>query len=362
MNARALRMPAEWESHEATWLAWPVNEAHWGIPCHELQRVWVDVARALLGGEKVCVLVPDRDAAASVTAAFGGVAADLHLFEYSTDDIWIRDFGPLFVRTAPAVAQRVGGRGDPGDGEGASNDRDGRSTVATCWEYNGWGGRFAPWDRDAAAAGWIAAQVGAEVVRPGLVVEGGAIDVDGEGTLLTTRNALLDAARNPDHDAGGVEASLRRWLGAERVVWLDGCLDGDDTGGHIDNLARFVAPGRVVYATPHRDAPAAERDQLARLRGALRVAQDARDRCFELIELPLPRPLYQGDRRLAASYTNFYVGNRSVLVPTFSTPEDSRALALFEELFPGRAVVGINARDLLYGGGALHCMTQQQPI
>jgi len=341
--ASFLRWPAEWEPHAATWLAWPHNAETWPGRLAAVERAFVAMVAALRAGERVEILVRNARHGRSVAEQLGPQAADpgVRLHEIATDDAWIRDHGPVFVLDAE--------RGE---------------TVLLDFGFDAWGGKYPPWDRDAAVPAALAERRGGRRLVPGFVLEGGSVDGDGEGTVLTTEQCLLHPNRGPlsagPRDRAGAEAELRRWLGAERVVWLGRGITGDDTDGHVDDVARFVAPGRVAATVPdgagHPDAEAL-RDNRERLRRTT----DARGRRLEVVDLPAP-PLVRcrGGQPLPASYANFYVANAAVLVPVFDAPSDERALAVLRDALE-RPVAPIPARDLVVGLGAVHCLTQQEP-
>jgi len=336
------RMPAEWEPHAATWLAWPHKEASWPGNFDSIPGIWVEMVRALVPHEGVCILVNDAAMAASVRDRLrtGDVPLDrVSLHRIPTDDAWARDHGPTFL------VRDAGGR---------------RELAAVDWVYNAWGGKYPPWDRDDAVPQRIAAALRIPVFAPGMVLEGGSIDVNGCGTVLTTEACLLNPNRNPERSRPEIEQTLREYLGVQQVVWLGDGIVGDDTDGHIDDLARFVDATTVVTVVEEdpRDANYhALRDNLARLRGM----RDQDGRPVRVVALPMPAPVEYEGQRLPASYANFYVGNGAVLVPTFDDPNDARALRSLHELFPGRRVLGMRAREMVWGLGAFHCVTQQQP-
>jgi len=253
-----------------------------------------------------------------------------------TDDAWIRDFGPIFVT------------------------RERRELAAVAWQYNAWGGKYPPWDRDDRVPHALAERLGIEAFVPGMVLEGGSIDVDGGGALLTTEGCLLNPNRNPQLTREEIEQRLCDFLGARRILWLGEGIVGDDTDGHIDDLARFVAPG-VVVTVLAEDRSDENFARLSENYDRLRAMRDADDRPLRVITLPLPEPIMYEDTRLPASYANFYVGNAVVLVPVFGSPCDAAALSTLAALFPTRRVVGLPAVDLVWGLGAFHCVTQQQP-
>ncbi|MEW6270588.1 MAG: agmatine deiminase family protein [Thermodesulfobacteriota bacterium] len=334
------RWPAEWEPHDATWLAWPHKEASWPGKFEPVPKIFVEMVRALVPGERVEILVGDavREEQVRVLLLDGGVPLErVGLHRIPTDDSWIRDHGPIFV---------VGRR--PGE------------LAALDWGYNAWGGKYPPWELDDQVPRHVAGLLGVPCFSPGMILEGGSIDGDGEGTLLTTEACLLNPNRNPQLSRDEIEARLRDFLGVERVLWLGDGIAGDDTDGHVDDLTRFVAPGVVVTVVeedPRDENHHVLQDNLARLR----TMRDARGRALEVVTLPMPSPVEHEGQRLPASYANFYVANAAVLAPTFGCANDERALETLRRLFPGRRVVGIRANDLVWGLGAFHCLTQQQP-
>ena len=330
-------MPAEWEPHAATWVAWPHAETTWPGCLAEAEREFEALVRELAASERVELVAQSESHAAALAARLGGLASSgaVRLHVIPTDDVWMRDIAPTFVR-------------------------DGGALLALDWSFNAWGGKYAPWDRDDAVAARVASLCGVACERPGLVCEGGALEVDGEGTLLVTEPTLLDAKRNPGISRSDVEKRLGELLGVRQVIWLGPGIEGDDTDGHVDDLARFVAPGHVVCASEPdpADPNHAPLEDCAR---RLRAARDARGRRLEVIELPMPPPVRAGPDRLPASYANFYVANRAVLVPVFGAVSDGPVLETLGRGRAGRRVVGIPSCALVRGLGAVHCLTQQQP-
>lgn len=343
--ANGYAMPAEWAPHRATWIAWPHQKRDWPGKFEPIPWCFVEVVRALAPSEKVAILVRDAAARNAAHAMLAQAEVDLRRVEFrrvATDRCWTRDSGPIFVRRP--------------DG----------ARLATLWKFNGWA-KYPNHKRDQKVGAAVAKAARVPAYRPEagsrwVVLEGGAIDVDGEGTLLATEECLLSdvQARNPGLGREGTERILRDALGAERVIWLDRGIVGDDTHGHIDDVARFVAPGRVLLCEEKN--PKDENYPILREnRERLESARDARGRKLEVIPLPMPAPLVFDGTRLPASYANFYVGTSRIIVPTFNDPMDRRALGMLAELFPDREVVGIHAVDLVWGFGTLHCMTQQEP-
>lgn len=326
-------MPPEWAPHAATWLAWPHKEASWPGKLELIPPVFARMARELARGEHVNINVTDAamgQAAREALLAAGADLARITLHELPFDDSWIRDHGPIFVNH-PQGAQAI-----------------------VDWDYNAWGGKYEPYDRDDAVPRSIAGWLQLPAWHPGMVLEGGSIDVDGAGLLLTTESCLLNPNRNPGRTREQIEATLRDYLGVQRVLWLGEGIVGDDTDGHVDDLTRFVAPGVVVTAVEERRGDEnfePLRANLARLR----------QMPVEVHTLPMPDAVVLDGQRLPASYANFYIGNRVVLLPQFGCPQDAAARQALERLCPGREVVGIDCRDLIWGLGAFHCLTQQQP-
>jgi agmatine deiminase len=330
-------MPAEWAPHRRTWIAWPHHRDDWPGKFAAIPWVYAEIVRHLSVGERVGILVEPASNAREVLRRAGVGLGRVDFVRCRTDRSWVRDSGPTFVR------RRSGAR------------------AAVCWKFNAWA-KYPNWRRDAGVAAAIARAARVPAIRPGIVMEGGAIDVDGEGTLLATEECLLSRvqARNPGLSRAGIERVFAETLGARRVVWFGRGIAGDDTHGHVDDLARFVAPGKILLCVENNSRDPNYRP-LRENRERLQGARDAKGRRLEVIALPMPAPIVFDGVRLPASYANFAVGNEAVLVPTFNDPRDREALGLLAELFPGRRVVGIHAVDLVWGFGTLHCATQQEP-
>jgi agmatine deiminase len=339
------RLPAEWEPHAATWIAWPHRRDDWPGKFAAIPWVYAEIVRHLHRSEQVRILVNDEAAerqARRRLAQAGVGPTRVDFFRFPTDRVWTRDYGPLFVR----------------DDAGA--------VAVTDWRFSAWA-KYDDWRLDDAVPAQVAARLGLRSWRPEVggrrvVLEGGSIDVDGRGLLLTTEECLLSPvqARNPGLTREDLEHVLADYLGVRKVLWLCRGIAGDDTHGHVDDLARFTGPGTVVAAV--EDDPADDnyeplRENLERLRGL--TGLDGRP--LEVHTLPMPAPVVFAGQRLPASYANFYVANECVLVPTFNDPNDRRALGVLADLFPGRTVAGIHAVDLVWGLGTLHCLTQPQP-
>ncbi|MDJ0974580.1 MAG: agmatine deiminase family protein [Planctomycetota bacterium] len=340
-RARGFRMPAEWERHEATWLVWPRDPDTWPGVLEKAEEAICEFATVVARGETVHLLVADKDCAeraAWCLNANGARRVVLHRIQ--TQDAWIRDYGPLVVAR----------------GKGARRER-----IALDFRFNAWGRKYRSLEKDTDVPKRLKRIHGLPTESTRLVLEGGSIDVNGRGTLLTTEQCLLNPNRNPSLTREEVELHLRELLGVRHILWLGDGIEGDDTDGHIDDIARFVDPTTVVAAVEEnrRDANyGALRDNLRRLRAM--ADQDG----TPLTVVPLPMPAAIESRRghrLPASYLNFYIANRVVCVPTFGDPNDRRALAVLRRLFPKRKVVGIRCEHLVEGMGTLHCLSQQLP-
>jgi agmatine deiminase len=273
------------------------------------------------------------------------VAERVQFVVVPTNDSWVRDHGPIFVNRA--IKAEAGG-GAP-------------AQIALDFGFNSWGEKYGAFDLDDAVPRRLGERFGFDVIEPGMVLEGGSIDIDGAGTVLTTESCLLNPNRNPSLDRAEIERRLKYWLGASTVLWLGAGIAGDDTDGHVDDLARFVAPGAVVTVIeddPRDENHAPLDDNLRRLR----AMRDAQGRALKVEALPMPPALYYEGTRLPASYANFYILNGGVLMPTFGCAQDAVAAATLERLFPSRRVIGIPSPDLVWGLGAIHCLTQQHPL
>ncbi len=328
-------MPAEWAPHSRCWMAWPCRSDLWGDRLPAVRKVFAEVAQAIAEFEPVTMLArPELIAEASLHVGGQGIS----VLPMAYDDSWTRDTAPTFVV-----------------------DRDGGRLAGVDWRFNGWGERSPAWQQDAATARLVLERLGAPRYEAPIVLEGGAIHVDGEGTCLACEASVLDPRRNPGLGRDEAEAVLRDYLGVETVIWLQQGLIDDPTGGHIDNLACFVRPG-VVLALTSRDPNDDNHPILEANLARLRAAQDARGRTLEVLEVPQPAKRTRDDgRRLTLSYVNLYLANGAVVVPMFNDAMDDRAHATVAAAFPDREVVQIDASDIVYGGGGLHCITQQQP-
>lgn len=353
------RMPAEWEPHEATWIAWPHNREDWPGKFAPIPWVYAEIVRVLSAHENVTIVVEDRAMRRKVGRILEMAGANLDRVSFlraETDRVWLRDSGPSFVVRD--------------DESSAAGEEPADPVALVNWRFNAWA-KYDNHRRDKRLPRRMARRLGLRRWSPRVeidgesrrvVMEGGAIDVNGKGTLLTTEECLLSdiQARNPGLGREGVERVFADNLGVSNVVWLGRGIHGDDTHGHVDDLARFVDPNTIVTVVePNADDPNHEP-----LEQNLRRLRDARDQDgapFRVVELPMPAPVIFDGERLPASYANFYIANGVVIVPTFNDPADRAALTTLAELFPDRNVVGVHCGDLILGLGTLHCLTQQQP-
>jgi agmatine deiminase len=352
--ADGYRMPGEFEPHSGCWIAWPERPDNWRMGAKPAQEAYAAVAEAINASEPVTVAVSDRQ----FEHCRSVLSSSIRVVEISTDDAWIRDMGPTFVI----------------DGKGGRHGVD--------WHFNAWGGLlgglYFPWDRDDRVAAKVLEIEGAERYRAPIVLEGGSIHVDGEGTVMATEECLLNPNRNPELSREQIERVLFDHLGATQMIWLDRGVYNDETDGHVDNLACFARPGVVLLTWSDDESDpqhAISRDALERLQ----AATDARGRSIEVVRLPSPGPIAiteqeargvdavegslprrAGDR-LAASYANFYLGTKRIVFPLLDERTDEQAAEVLRGCFPEREVVGVAAREILLGGGNIHCITQQVP-
>jgi agmatine deiminase len=333
------RMPAEWARHQATWLSWPHNRDTWPGCFEGVEPAMVRMAAALAESEPVHVNVLDDAHAEHVGRLLAAAPPErIRLHRVPTNDAWVRDHGAIFVTHADSR----------------------RPMLALDFEYNAWGGKYPPFDLDRQVARHMAEALDVTRFEPGIVLEGGSIDVNGAGALITTEQCLLNPNRNPRLGRADIERVLRDALGIDQVIWLGEGIVGDDTDGHVDDITRFVAPDRVVTAVePERRDP--NHAVLAENRRRLAEVRLPDGRPLEIIDLPMPGPVQHGGERLPASYANFYVANESVLLPVFGCAQDDEAREILAGCFPGRRIVPIDCRILAAGLGAVHCLTQQVP-
>lgn len=335
------RLPAEWEPHQGTWLSWPHNRATWPGKFEPVEPVMVKAVQALCEGETVHINVLDAVHEAHVGRLFerAGISGSIRFYRFPTNDAWCRDHGAIFVTRLSEGKQEL---------------------AAIDCEYNAWGSKYPPYDLDNAIPKRMAEALEIPRFEAHMVLEGGSIDVNGRGLLLTTEQCLLNPNRNPDLSRADIEQRLGDLFGVKQVLWLGHGIAGDDTDGHIDDITRFVSENTVVTvvegdSNDENFEPLQE--NLERLR-SMRLPDGSP---LRVITLPMPAPLYYQGQRLPASYANFYIANRIVLLPCFNDPNDALAAQILRSCFPNRRIIGIECTDLIRGLGAFHCLTQQIP-
>ncbi len=332
-------MPAEWEKHDAIWLAWPYDPTTFPDRVARVEAVYVQIVKEIHEGEQVNLFVIDEPTKQKVTKIFKEAKIDLdrinfYVSDYS--DVWFRDYGPIFVKNQNHELAMIH------------------------WDFNSWGEKYETLLRDKQIPNVINQKIAIKCFKPGIVLEGGSIDVNGKGTLLTTEQCLLNKNRNPQLNKKDIEKFLFEYLGATNFIWLKNGILGDDTDGHVDDLARFVSPSTIVCAGQD-DEKDVDYEALSENYDILCQARDQDGEKLKIVKLPMPRVMSDENERLPATYTNFYIGNQKVLVPVFDHENDKKALSILQELFPTRRVVGIKCIDLVYGFGTIHCISQQQP-
>ncbi len=334
--------PAEWEKHEATWLTFPYHEDSFPGILDEATDAFMKMVKILSPAEKVRINVHDATAMQKIhklIECYGIPLEAVEFFEHPSDDVWCRDHGPAFLIRRDAEEEK--------------------KKIVVDWEFNAWGNKYA-FKNDNAIAGLIARHYRFPLFRPGIVMEGGSVELNGNGTLLTTRSCLLDKNRNPHLGQHKIEWYLEEFYGVNRVLWLDGSIAGDDTNGHIDNITRFVSENKVVTMV-EPDRGDVNHDPLKRNLNMLKTLRMPDGRPPEIVEIPMPDPVFYNNRRLPASYANFYIANNAVIVPVFNCRNDEIALNILSLLFPGRKIEPIESNALVWGFGSFHCLTQQEP-
>jgi agmatine deiminase len=334
------RMPAEWERQESVWLVWPRDPLTWPGRVEKARGTFLNAMKAITPHQRVDLVV-HPDLMEEATKAVGGAhLKNVHLHPVDHQDSWIRDYGPIYLTKGPAER---------------------RERIAVRFGFNAWGNKYESLLKDRTVIEQLGDKVGSPLQSVGMVLEGGSIDVDGQGTLLTTRQCLLNENRNPDMSQADIEAHLREYLGVEKVLWLGDGIEGDDTDGHVDDISRFVSPTLVVTAI-EEDAAHPNHEPLEANAHVLRSSIDAHRRPLRVVELPMPADMHTDDGAvLPASHANFLITNGAVLMPTFGGPSDAIAQRRLQQCFKDRAVVPLDCRDLVWGMGAIHCLSQQVP-
>ncbi|HSI15612.1 MAG TPA: agmatine deiminase family protein [Chthoniobacter sp.] len=336
------RMPAEWEPHEATWLSWPRPDGISFPDSYEkVTPTLAAMVHALAGSEKVNINVCDAEHEALVRKHLAKARAKIDhvtFYHIPTNEPWCRDHGPIYLTRAeePRIA-------------------------IVDWDYNAWGWKYPPFDFDDDVPKRIAEHQKLPIYFPKMVLEGGSIDVNGAGTLLTTKSCLLNPNRNPDLSQKDIEQRLRDYLGVKNILWLGDGIEGDDTDGHVDDITRFVG-GSTVVTVVEEDENDHNHEPLQQNLEALQAMEAEDGTPLEVLTLPMPRKIVRDGQRLPASYANFYIGNKVILLPVFADAHDRWAVAVLQKAFPKRKVVPIDCRELIWGLGAFHCLTQQQPL
>ena len=335
------RFPAEWEKHDATWLSWPHKEASWPGKINAVYAPYCQFIKELCKGENVCINIADKPMEAFAVSALEKAGADLSkiwFYYHPTNDAWCRDHGPAFLVNPKAEHPKV----------------------IVDWNFNAWGGKYPPFDLDDVVPTRIGAVLHIPVFHPGIVMEGGSVDFNGTGTLLTSKSCLLNKNRNPLLLQSEIEEYLHRYYCVEQVLWVDDGIVGDDTDGHIDDTVRFVNADTVV-AVVEEDKNDENYSILQHNLSQLEQMRLENGKQLNIIELPMPSPVIYEEQRLPASYANFYIGNAAVIVPTYRCANDEKALQIIAQAFPDRKVVGIDSTDIVWGLGSFHCLSQQEP-
>lgn len=334
--------PAEWHRHRATWLSWPHKEASWPGKLHTVYSPYCTFIKEISVGEQVCINVVDQTMEDFAKQHLVGAGVDLHrirFYHHPTNDAWCRDHGPAFLINPEATEKKV----------------------IVDWVYNAWGEKYPPYDLDDTIPTRIAEALHLPVFHPGIVMEGGSVDFNGEGTVLTTTACLLNENRNPHLTRERIETYLNAYYGVSQVLWLSDGIIGDDTDGHIDDITRFVSADTVVTVVEENRSD----ENYAILQKNLRQLRQFRlpnGKQLNIIELPMPSPVVYETQRLPASYANFYIANHVVAVPTYRDDRnDQKALDILSACFPDRKVVGIDSTDIIWGLGSWHCLSQQEP-
>ena len=328
-------MPAEWEKHEATWLVWPKDPDTFpkGI-IEPVEEAYTRIISYLAKGEKVNVLVDDKETEDRVLSMLSD-KKNILFHHIKSADVWVRDYGPIFIKKNNEV-------------------------VATKWTFNSWGNKYKELLMDNETGMKIAESAKSKIFEPGMVLECGSIETNGLGTCITTEQCLLNKNRNPKLSKDEIENYLESYLGFDNIIWLKNGIEGDDTDGHVDDIARFVNENTVVCMVEKN----LDDDNYKNLKENFRILKESYDqggKKINVIPISMPRKMEISGRRLAASYANFYIGNASILVPTFNDKNDEKAISIIGKFFPGKEIIGIDCKDLVYGYGGIHCITQQQP-
>ena len=339
--AAGYHFPAEWALHTATWLSWPHNPDTWPGKIHTIYPSYAAFIKYLTAGEYVHINVAHQameDSARELLLAHDVPMDRIRFFHHPTNDAWCRDHGPAFLINPDSRIPKV----------------------IVDWGHNAWGGKYPPFDLDDVIPTRIAKAYDIPVYHPGIIMEGGSVDFNGAGTLITSTSCLLNPNRNPHLSKREIEQYLIDYYGVEQILWVDEGIIGDDTDGHIDDTVRFFKEDAVITVIEHNK----QDENYPLLKHNLKQLNEMRlldGRALTIVELPMPEPLYYEGQRLPASYANFYISNLHVIVPTFRSKRDDEALAIISQCFPEREVVGIDSTDIIWGLGSFHCLSQQEP-
>ena len=339
-SPKGFHFPAEWEPHTATWLSWPHKEESWPGKIGTIYQPYCEFIKIISQGELVRINVADAQMKAFAIGELNKAGVDLsriEFFEFPTNDAWCRDHGPAFLVNR-ATQQKV----------------------VVDWGYNAWGGKYPPFELDDVIPTKIAQHFGLPVYHPGIVMEGGSVDFNGKGTLLTTTACLLNPNRNPHLNQQQIENYLQNYYRVEQILWLGDGIVGDDTDGHIDDITRFVNQDTVITVVEENKADENYHLLQENLQ-ALKTMRLLNGKQLNIVELPMPDAVIYDGQRLPASYANFYIGNAAVVVPTYRCAQDDKALNILQQCFPDRKVVGIDSTDIIWGLGSFHCLSQQEP-
>jgi agmatine deiminase len=334
--------PAEFAPHHATWLSWPHKEASWPGKIHTIFPYYAEFVKWLAKSERVCINVRDEAMKAFALSHLEKAGVDLtqvDFFFFPTNDAWCRDHGPAFLINPAADKPKA----------------------IVDWGYNAWGGKYPPFDLDDVIPTRIAEHFGLPVFHPGIVMEGGSVEFNGKGTVLTSTACLLNPNRNPTLNQGKIEWYLQQYYGVQQVLWVDEGIVGDDTDGHIDDTVRFVNEDTVLTVIEENR----QDENYELLQTNLKQLQQMRllnGKQLNIVELPMPDELVYDDQRLPCSYANFYIANNYVIVPTFRSAKDEKALRIIQECFPDRETIGIDSTEIIWGLGSFHCLSQQEPM
>jgi len=335
------RFPAEFEKHKATWLSWPHNETTWPGKINAIFPSYADFIKKLTEGELVRINVASqvmKDFASDLLAMHGVNLDKVEFYFHPTNDAWCRDYGPAFLVNPVAKEPKA----------------------VVDWDFNAWGGKYPPYDLDDVVPTLIAKEFDLPVFYPGIIMEGGSVDFNGAGTVITSTCVLLNKNRNPHLNKNQIENYLMDFYGQDQVLWVDEGVVGDDTDGHIDDTVRFINEDTVITVVEERKRNE-NYDPLQKNLADLKRMRLLSGKQLNIIEIPMPDDVIWKDQLLPASYANFYIANRSVIVPTFRSPKDDKVLSIIADCFPGREVVGIDSTDIIWGFGSFHCLSQQEP-